>query len=474
MGNFRFTKPVRLIELFAGYGSQAMAFERLRDAGALPFGFESYRIVEWGIPSMIAYAAIHHPTDKTDYSAAYSKAQLVSILAQYGASLDWETPASEALLSRRPEAYIRMAYNAMCASHNLVDITKVQGDELYMEDREKYDVVLTYSFPCQDISVGGKGAGCDEGSGTRSSLLWEVKRILSEMNEVGQLPTVLMLENVPMLLSEKNKANFDRWLEFLSSLGYRSNYALQSATDFDVPQSRKRCFMFSVLGDGEYDFPNPIPLKHHLFDLLEPQVPDHYYLSKSMMRYVLTKPTKNYVCKGTINSPVARTINTKYGNYRAGIDTYVDPKIMAIGQMYPATGNPQAGRIYDPAGLCPALDTMSGGNRQPKVIVPMRDASPIEGVSAPSVGIAPDGSVDVSMVYVVEGDDPQFVVWTGEKWVELGLRRLTPKECFRLQGVSDSDFGKIAPLFKDSTLYHMAGDSICVANLYYDFKQFCS
>ena len=115
--------------------------------------------------------------------------------------------------------------------------------------------ILTYSFPCQDLSnVGafhGDNKGIDKDSGSRSSLLWQVGRILTEMSEGGKsLPRYLVMENVPTLLSERHKDNFDAWIAELESLGYISKYFPLNAKDFGIPQNRPRLLMISVYVGG--------------------------------------------------------------------------------------------------------------------------------------------------------------------------------------------------------------------------------
>ena len=143
------------------------------------------------------------------------------------------------------------AYRSYCAIHgdtpNLGDITKV-------EHLPECDL-LTYSSPCQDISVAGRQRGMEQGSGTRSSLLWEVGRLLSDAKERGRGPDVLLMENVDAILNKKNIAEFNRWIEFLTNLGYTSSYKVLNAKDFGVPQNRKRCFMVSSLGGRRFIFP---------------------------------------------------------------------------------------------------------------------------------------------------------------------------------------------------------------------------
>ena len=163
--------------------------------------------------------------------------------------------------------------------HNYGDITKVK--------KLPYCDLLTYSFPCQDISVAGDMKGFKKGSGTRSGLLWEVERLLSNMSEK---PKYLLLENVKNLVGEQNKQDFDEWLMQLDRLGYVSYWDILNAKDYGVPQNRERVFAISIRKDinqkrkpfaiGFYDnntyvFPKKIPLKFTIKDIadFETEVP---------------------------------------------------------------------------------------------------------------------------------------------------------------------------------------------------------
>jgi DNA (cytosine-5)-methyltransferase 1 len=214
------TKPIRLIELFAGYGSQAMALKRI---GAK---FEHYRVVEFDKYAIASYNAVHG----TDFST--------------------------------------------------MDITKVHAEDLNICDTNAFTYLLTYSFPCTDLSVAGKQAGMSKGSGTRSGLLWEVERILTEIRDSnGELPQILFMENVPQVHGKKNINDFEKWLGFLESLGYTNYWQDLNAKNYGVAQNRNRCFMFSFLGNYSYDFPQPIPLKKKLKDYLEDNVDEKYYIN---------------------------------------------------------------------------------------------------------------------------------------------------------------------------------------------------
>lgn len=223
---FKIDKPIRLIELFAGIGAQASALERLQDEGLCTF--EHYRICEFDKYAVKSYNAIHG----TDFQTS--------------------------------------------------DITKLHGADLGIEDTDKYMYIMTYSFPCTDLSLAGKQEGMAKGSGTRSGLLWEVERLL---NEVDELPQVLLMENVPQVICD----DFFEWCRFLEGKGYKNYYKLMNAKDYGVPQNRNRCFMVSLLGDYLYTFPAPFPLEKRLKDVLEDKVDEKYYLKDKALKFVMKR-----------------------------------------------------------------------------------------------------------------------------------------------------------------------------------------
>lgn len=206
---FSIDKPIRLIELFAGYGSQAMA---MRNIGA---EFEHYRVVEFDEAAVKSYNAVHG----TNFPA--------------------------------------------------MDVCKVHAEDLGIVDKDKYTYILTYSFPCTDISVAGQMRGMAEGSGTRSSLLWEVQRILDELKETNSLPDVLLMENVTAIHSEENRPHYERWQKYLEDLGYSSYGQDLNASDYGVAQNRDRTFLVSLLGQYNYKFPNQIDLNYCIEDYFE-------------------------------------------------------------------------------------------------------------------------------------------------------------------------------------------------------------
>jgi len=146
----------------------------------------------------------------------------------------------------------------------------------------------TYSFPCQDISVAGLQKGFEQGSGTRSGLLWEVERLLLKAKENETLPKYLLLENVKNLIGTKFKDNYDKWLSFLSSLGYTTYTQVLNAKYFGVPQNRERVFAVSILGEHRpYIFPKGEELKIRLKDVLEEKADEKYYLKASTILSIL-------------------------------------------------------------------------------------------------------------------------------------------------------------------------------------------
>jgi DNA (cytosine-5)-methyltransferase 1 len=164
-----------------------------------------------------------------------------------------------------------------------MDITKIKGVDLGIEDVEQFTYLLTYSFPCQDLSVAGLGKGMSKGSGTRSGLLWEVERLL---NEVENLPQILLMENVPQVHGKRNINDFQKWIDFLTSKGYSNYWQDLNAMDFGVAQKRDRCFMISILGNYKFTFPTGIPLNKVMKDYLDDVVDEKYYI-KSEKAYSL-------------------------------------------------------------------------------------------------------------------------------------------------------------------------------------------
>lgn len=172
------------------------------------------------------------------------------------------------------DKYAIQAHNAVYpqyADRNYGDISKI--DWMKVPDFD----LFTYSFPCTDISSAGQQKGLTEGSGTRSSLLWECRKTI----EIKR-PKYLLMENVKALTSDKFMPYLRKWLSFLESMGYSNFTKVLNSKDYGVPQNRERVFVVSILGDERYYFPKPFKLEKRLKDVLESNVDDSYYLSKKM------------------------------------------------------------------------------------------------------------------------------------------------------------------------------------------------
>ena len=186
------------------------------------------------------------------------------------------------------DKYAETSYRAIFNDYvtpNLGDITKIS--ELPECD------LLTYGFPCQDISTAGRGEGIKKG--TRSGLLLEVKRLLNVAAYKNKLPRILILENVKALIQKKHKSDFDSWLQDLERLGYKNYYQILSAKDYGIPQSRERVFVISILGNHKpYIFHKASELKIKLSDLLESEVDEKYYLKDEKVKeYIMNLKQKD-------------------------------------------------------------------------------------------------------------------------------------------------------------------------------------
>lgn len=390
-------KPIRLIELFAGVGSQAMA---LRDLGA---NFEQYIVVEIDPFALKSYNAIHGTNFKP------------------------------------------------------IDITQLHGDDLEIVDKERYEYIMTYSFPCQDLSKAGKQAGMSKDSGTRSGLLWEVERILKELNEADSLPQVLLMENVPDVIGTKNTKDFNEWYTFLESTGYQSYYKLLNAKNYGVPQNRNRCFMVSILGEFSYIFPQSMPLKKRLKDMLEDEVDERYYINDEVAKKFADK------------CDISKTIRT---SGRGSLDRH-SWDVVQIGNCVPTQtrDNPNQGRIYASEGISPSLNCMEGGNRQPMIIPKNTVKGYTEAYPGDGVYInrphQKRGVVQKDMIQTLKTSCND--VGTVDEMLK--IRKLTPLECWRLMGFSDDDFRKAQAVNSNTQLYKQAGNSIVKQVLMAIFKE---
>ena len=319
----------------------------------------------------------------------------------------------------------KYAIQSYCAIHN-ADINKNLGDitKIDIEKLPRFIDMITHGSPCQDFSVAGKQAGGDIGTGTRSSLMWNTVDIIKWC-----LPKYVVWENVKNLLSQKHRHNFDSYIEIMIKLGYNSYYQVLNAKDYGIPQSRERIYTISIRKDidnGMFKFPEKEELILRLKDMLEDNVEEKYYLDDKKIKNF----TRNFGSKGKIQKEIC--------------DTF---RCLQVGEL-DIKGIEQIKRFYSTDGLIPTLTTMKGGNTEPKIIIGSTQANAAVNLN----GICPTLT---SAMGIGGGQVPMHNY-------DYRIRKLTPRECWRLMGFGDEDFEKAAKLNSNTQLYKQAGNSIVV------------
>lgn len=271
---------LRVFEAFAGYGSQRMA---LRNIG---IDFEVVGISEIEGDVLQSYAAIHsdflEKRKEIDKYVPEDKGEMISYLEGINVPLDYKTFENKARKLKLPK--LKDQYLASKLIKNYGDIQNIDPETLPDFD------LFTYSFPCQDISVAGYQHGLNEDSGTRSSLLWECCKIIETKK-----PKYLMMENVKNLVGCNHKENFLKFLEYLESLGYKNSWKILNAREYGIPQNRERVFCISELeGEKDFEFPEPVELRFKLYDILEKDVDDRYYLGNGQLMDVPIEQDYSY------------------------------------------------------------------------------------------------------------------------------------------------------------------------------------
>lgn len=386
----------------------------------------------------------------------------------------------------------RYASTAFSAIHgvpeslNLKDVTKVDTSSLTDLD------LITYGFPCQDISNAGKRKGFtnEDGTTTRSGLFFEALRIITDTQ-----PKIAIAENVKGLVGDKFTQEFYTVLSSLFDAGYNSYFCVLNAKDYGVPQNRERVFIVSARKDIDFTFtaPEPIPLTRCLRDLCDKEVDEKYYLSDKMLKHILCGGTGSFWSKPELDRSVAHTLTaTMHKMHRSGTDNYVSEsfiedgipcdistgeqiELRQVAQLVPGAkfNNPERGRVYDDLGLCPTLNTVSGGGLQPKILVKENTqkgyAVAEEGDSINferATANTRRGRVGKGISNTILAEPSMAVVTP-----KMRVRRLTPLECFRLMGFTDEDYRRIPSSVSDTQRYHMAGNSIVVDVLMALFRQ---
>lgn len=434
------------------------------------------------------------------------------------------------------------------ASFNAMHGTNFEPQDICEWDKDIDVDLIMHGSPCQDFSLAGKQAGGDEGSGTRSSLMYETIRIVEKLK-----PKYVIWENVKNVISKKHKHNYDNYCNKMSELGYKSYGQVLNAKDYGIPQNRERVFTISIRNDlnQTFEFPPKQELKLKLKDMLEENVDEKYYLSDKMIQYISATGTANFRNPDSkINLDIARPLTTDQ-NKRAGTTNYLceelpdnynlNEVVRKYGVFDTEESKHQAGSVYDENGLAPTLDTMQGGYRQPCIEIKQvgqlygteKEPNPQDGRIYDGEGLTPTldtkhipkmvitggsyarefgskgkiqekevcDTLTASMgtgggntpiikiknntkkgyleaypgdgVYTnpttkrdtVQPQSIQTLTTFQDKGVvmnDLRIRKLTPKECWRLMGFDDEDFEKASKVNSNAQLYKQAGNSIVV------------
>ena len=408
---------------------------------------------------------------------------------------------------------------------NLGDITKI--DTLDMDGNVDF---ITYGFPCQDISLAGKQKGFEQnGELTRSGLFFEALRIIE-----GTKPKVAICENVKNLTSKRFSKEFSIVLQSLEEAGYNNYWQVLNAKDYGIPQNRERVFIVSIRKDidnGSFEFPKPFELELRLKDMLEDQVDEKYYLSEDIQkRFKFTDDTFTKSIVGT-TKPDFRTIGQRDLVYQENgvmgalvATDYKQPKQILetkrLGGVFDTEKSKhQAGSVWDKDGLSPTLDTMQGGWRQPCIIDDndikltgaygrnfgskgkLQDKDSVCDTLLSAMGSG-GGNVPIvkeqeSTAQIIREEPLEIEGWHRnakevlntngicrtlstqsnnlatkiKEQKSLRIRKLTPRECFRLMGFDDSDFDKVEGNLSNTQLYKQAGNSIVVNVLEEIYKE---
>lgn len=362
----------------------------------------------------------------------------------------------------------KYATKSYCAIHNvseslnLGDITKIDERQLPKVD------FITYGFPCQDISLAGKQQGLfnNDGTKTRSGLFFDALRIIEHTQ-----PLVAIAENVKNLTSKKFNAQFQVVLESLESVGYNNYWAVLNAKDYGIPQNRERVFIVSIRKDVDtniFEFPESYPLKLRLKDMLEDEVDEKFYLSNNNLKW-LSEHNENHTKKGTgfkfkPKNPETDCASTIRANASfCPTDNAVEVKEAHCIQVADLNHyqNDQMNRVYSSKGISPTVLTKTSGGREIKILdeKPDVEAYTIIGGMQKNQAIKNDGicTTLTSSMGTGGGYVPMHNCTTDSR-----IRKLTPKECFRLMGFKDEDFEKAEQVNSNTQLYKQAGNSIVV------------
>ncbi|MGL4664783.1 MAG: DNA (cytosine-5-)-methyltransferase [Clostridium butyricum] len=409
-------EKLRVFEAFAGVGSQRMALRNLN------IDHKVVGICEIDVDAIITYAAICGVDLNKDVKMLD---KVIDKIEKMRVGFDFKLGKSK--IPRMSKVKKKQLANANEAINNFGDISLINPNDLPDMD------LFTYSFPCQDLSVAGKQAGL--GEGTRSGLLYECEKVIE-----SKKPKYLLLENVKNLVGKKFKGDFDKWLEYLEGLGYTNYWKVLNAKDYGIPQNRERIFVVSILDDNQgFEFKEKIELNKRIKDILENEVEGKYYINREWHF------TREYEQKHDENE-IAQLDGINYKATRS---------------------------IGDIDKICRCLDTMGGGQREPKVLIHKGNTIELPCIAA-SRGRNPENTSDrtvgapTEQMLEINTKGTSSTVTTVQKdnyTIEENyrVRKLTPLECWRLMGFKDEDFYKAKNAgISNSQLYKQAGNSIVV------------
>lgn len=359
------------------------------------------------------------------------------------------------------------------ASFNAVHGTNFEPQDITKWDKDIEVDLIMHGSPCQDFSVAGKQAGGDKDSGTRSSLMYETLRIVEKLK-----PKYVIWENVKNLLSAKHRHNFDAYLERMTEFGYKNYYQVLNAKDYGVPQNRERVFTVSIRLDVPYcwafKFPSRRPLTKRLKDVLETDVDGKYYLSEKTIAGYMVHTDRHkergngFKFEPTDGNVTAHTISTRAGqrstdNFvkiitanKSGYDLATDGD--GVDLAYPKSTT-RRGRVghrvsktittSDNMGVVVIGDNKKAIKETPSIIQKQGDRG------------TNNYSVNSETFYTIPANPMSD---RGQQVVESNyrIRKLTPKECWRLMGFDDADFEKAEKANSNTQLYKQAGNSIVV------------
>lgn len=399
---------LRVVEAFSGIGAQAKALEKL--------GIEHVILntIDWDMAAMYAYDVIHNGNPDYSILEGLSRADMLNELNKYTLSLNGKEPIDHGTLKRLPEKTLRGILHAIKRSKNLGSITDVKGTDL----PRKIDL-LTYSFPCQDLSIcgawHGNMSGIDRDANNRSGMLWEVERILKELRDAGRkLPKFLLMENVSNILSSTHRDNFSEWKGFLRALGYVNKVYTLDSSNFGSPQKRKRTYMLSVLCPDER----------------RTRVVSEYFEKNDLEKAdpMPVPPLENYL----------RT-------------DYSVPKYKAEADLSNMNDTPSRRRIFEDNEII--YDGTKCTVEKIKTLTTKQDRNPTSGI----------------------------LLYPEHKEGKSEYRNITPRECFMLMGFDESDYEILMenslslniskPLYARERCEKLAGNSIVVDVLMAIFKQ---